>query len=850
MRSRGQFFSSSSRSRRCAVLRRSTDGRSRRKTAWPRRAATAVLLTITGLGAFLATGAAPVSPAGEDPALLGAWSDPIDFQVEAIHASLLPDGRVMYFAFGETPRVWDPETGGFGELATPEFTLFCTGHSALGGGRIFFAGGGDGGDGYPYATIYSVATDTWTQLPDMNAGRWYPTTLTMANGEGLVVSGTINADGEQNAHGGHDGAAHAGAAHAGAPHGAGASDINVLPQVWTGSGWRDLTNAQKVVPEYAAIFLAPNGKAFMAGPGYNSYYLDTEGTGEWIYVAPRILQDWRGYGSAVMYDDGKVLFVGGAADPPTATAEVIDLNAAEPSWRFVGSMETPRRQTNATILADGTVLITGGTSGPGFNDKNSPVYTAERWDPDTEQFTTMAAMQHPRWYHSIALLLPDGRVLSAGGTDWTTAEIYSPPYLFRGPRPSIDTAPETVEHGETFFVGTPDAAEIAAVHLIRNGAVTHATNMDQRISRLGFTPLADGLSVTMPPAELGPPGSYMLFLLNDEGVPSVAAMLHVVAEDGDGAVYTAIDLAVDALPRDSANGNGVLEPEEVVEVTQTWRNDGVEPGLLDGEATDFAGPEGATYTIEQGLAHYGVVNPGTMADCKPGDLCYWLGVSAPGGERPATHWDAGFTEVLSDDSTQDWALHVGKSFDDVPRSSPFYGDIETLLHHGVTHGCGDGSAYCPAGGVSRAAMATLLLRALEGPLYKPPVCEEEAERFADVPFDDPFCPWIEELAARGVVVGCGGDDYCPDAATSRAQMAIVLLRALEGDDYSPPECNGVFVDTPCPSIFTDWVEELFRRQIASGCEVSPRRFCPTETTRRGAVATLLTRAFGLDLYGP
>lgn len=218
----------------------------------------------------------------------------------------------------------------------------------------------------------------------------------------------------------------------------------------------------------------------------------------------------------------------GGGDPPTATAEVIDLNAPTPAWRSVGSMSIQRRQMNATLLPDGKVLVTGGVSGPGFNDTATPVFTAEMWHPATEQFTILASMAVGRWYHSTAALLPDGRVISAGGDNNPNGEVYSPPYLFRGTRPAITSAPASVGYGQTFFVGTPNGASVTKVHWVRHTSVTHANNMDQRLNRLTFTQAAGGLNVTAPASSsLCPPGPYLVFLLNASGVPSVGRTIQI-----------------------------------------------------------------------------------------------------------------------------------------------------------------------------------------------------------------------------------------------------------------------------------------------------------------------------------
>jgi hypothetical protein len=232
-----------------------------------------------------------------------------------------------------------------------------------------------------------------------------------------------------------------------------------------------------------------------------------------------------------MYAPGKILYAGGG-DPPTATAEVIDLVNA-PSWRSVASMAFARRQTNATILADGTVLVTGGTAGPGFNDQTRAVRTAELWNPATETWRPMARESRNRTYHSTAILLPSGRVLSSGsgeGGDVSyvnsefSAQVFTPPYLFNADgtlaaRPVITSVPASISYTQTFTVQTPNAADVTKGNLIRLGSTTHAFNQSQVIYPVTFT--ASGsttLTGTAPPsANYAPPGTYMLFLINSAG---------------------------------------------------------------------------------------------------------------------------------------------------------------------------------------------------------------------------------------------------------------------------------------------------------------------------------------------
>jgi hypothetical protein len=419
---------------------------------------------------------------------------------------LLPDGRVFfisYYAESLQPNIWDPVSNTFTATAASSYALFCAGHTTLADGRVFLAGGHVADyTGYAHAVIFDPATNGFTSLPDMNTGRWYPTTTTLPNGDVLVVSGDINSN----------------------------TNVDVLPQVFQFStnAWRNLTTAQLAQPLYPNMLVAPNGKVFSAGPSRQSRYLSTSGTGAWTNVAVLNFGGFRDYGPAVMYAPGKVAVIGGA-DPPTATSEVIDLNAATPVWKYSGNMHYPRRQHNAVILPDGKVFIVGGSSASGFDTSSSPVLPTEMWDPATGQFTVMSSIAVYRGYHSTALLLADGRVLSAGGNvGGPNAQIFSPPYLYAGGRPSIASAPVSAGYGQTVFVGTPDADSVSKVTLLRQASVTHTNSMSQGFQSLSFTKTSTGLNVIMPAnANLAPPGYYMLFILNGSGVPSVGSIIQI-----------------------------------------------------------------------------------------------------------------------------------------------------------------------------------------------------------------------------------------------------------------------------------------------------------------------------------
>jgi hypothetical protein len=257
-------------------------------------------------------------------------------------------------------------------------------------------------------------------------------------------------------------------------------------------------------------------------------------TQTWSVVDPAVLDG----GSAAMYLPGKIIKSGLGRDPdlagvPTvATTYVLDMNQSAPAWRQTSSMAFPRTEHNLTMLPDGTVLVTGGSRNSDVANTAAAVLEAEVWSPATETWTVLAAMQTPRMYHSTALLLPDGRVLVAGGgrdfpeVDQLSAEIFSPPYLFKGPRPAITSAPTGIQYATAFSVATPDSARIASVSLVRLGSVTHAFNENQRFVPITFQATSGGLTVQAPAnANLAPPGYYMLFIVDTNGVPSVATMV-------------------------------------------------------------------------------------------------------------------------------------------------------------------------------------------------------------------------------------------------------------------------------------------------------------------------------------
>src|SRR3954470_6734308 len=325
----------------------------------------------------------------------GQWGPVVDWPVVGVHVALLPNGKVLaYDSVGDNATetypvhdhtratVWDPATG----TQTPVnvdtgFNVFCSGLAPLVDGRLFLAGGNKDQqlNGIVQTHLFDPTTNTWSLGPDMAAGRWYPSVTLLRNGEMLITSGRVNTP-----------------------------EVRMLD-----GALRRLSTASLSLPLYPWMDVAPDGRAFYSGPDQTLRTLDTSGTGAWQTFSQRDSLN-RSYGSHAFYDTGKILVAGGGSS--TTDARVIDLNGATPQVSATAPMAYGRRQHNLTVLADGSVLATGGnSSGASLIDLNNGVYPAEQWDPATGQWKTLAAMQVTRQYHSTALLLPDGRVLSSGG---------------------------------------------------------------------------------------------------------------------------------------------------------------------------------------------------------------------------------------------------------------------------------------------------------------------------------------------------------------------------------------------------------------------------------------------------
>jgi hypothetical protein len=470
----------------------------------------------------------------------GKWDAAVDWNIVPLHIHLLPTGKILAWGKFENgtmvmgdPRLWDPAAGPptTARIVAADTMLFCSGHSFMPDGTLLVSGGHKLDDrGLDVTNFFNPVSESWTAGPKMAKGRWYPTVTELPDGRMVTVAGKDTT-----------------------------KSVVLVPEIWGDPAdpthWVPLPGASLTLPYYPRDFVAPDGRIFMAGERTTSRWLDVDATGAggrgtWTLGPAHIWPFNRDYGSAVMYEPGKVLYVGGGGDlswdtpdpkngTPTATAERIDLNQPSPTWQSAGSLPTPRRHLNATVLPDGEVLVTGGLSGGGFNNLATAQHSAQIWDPaNPTVWTQLASNSIDRGYHSVSLLLPNATVLHGGsgnatvpGTstpypDQENHEIFHPPYLFKGARPTITNAPAVVGSGATFTVATPNAAQITTVRIIRLGSVTHDFDQNGRALTLPFVVSGGGIDVTAQGnRNLAPPGHYLLFILNRNGVPSNGAIV-------------------------------------------------------------------------------------------------------------------------------------------------------------------------------------------------------------------------------------------------------------------------------------------------------------------------------------
>jgi hypothetical protein len=507
------------------------------------------------LGCMVASlGSSPPFTVGADAASKGAFGPKIEWPTIAVHSALLPTGNVMTWFTTDTTGdtrdavnmphnstlawTWNPISNAFTPATNNTTDMFCAGAASNFEGKLIVVGGNLGGRFGPKdINTFDSGTNQWSKTGTMADGRWYPTVTALPNKELLLIGGN-----------------------------AGPSTLraNVIPEVIQTNGTiRQLSDASTLGAPgwnefvedehyYPWMHVAPDGKVFNSGPHSRMMTLDTKDKGGWINPTERGDGVFRKYGSSAMYDIGKILILGGGPSlcGPNqscgySSARVINLNVG-PQAREVSAMKYKRVHVNATVLPDGRVIVIGGNQNGNVDsnsfDDSQKVLESELWSPITETFTPAAVLQTPRMYHSSALLLPDGRVLSAGGggcnfgcpQNQPNAEIYYPPYLFNGSgklveRPVISQAPASITYNTGFEVSSSDAAITSSAVLMRLGANTHAFDQGQLRVPLTITRRLGGtLSLSTPNnANIAPPGMYMLFIIDAAGVPSVAKILRL-----------------------------------------------------------------------------------------------------------------------------------------------------------------------------------------------------------------------------------------------------------------------------------------------------------------------------------
>ena len=484
---------------------------------------------------------------------------------------MLPTGKVIWFSYrknpapvggGEAPRspntaqawLWDPATGATRRVDPPLWrdpadgvlkpaNLWCSGQTFTADGRLVVFGGNlrfsdpdapagsTGFMGLNKVYTFNPWNESWTEQPDMRHGRWYPTAARMADGRIVVINGLDETGGsfQRNPD-----------VELFTP----AADLNGRGAVSL-LGTLPTTGDVRVGGLYPHLFAMPSGRTMVAGPfPEDSWFLNPPGPSSSFTS-----QDYpdmpteRLWGTAVLMPGGtagstQVMQLGGSTNdstPSVATTQVFDEANPSAGWQARSSMQVPRGHHNTVLLPDGSMVTVGG--GVGVRDGSlwagdPEQRQVELWNPATGDWTTGPPQAETRAYHSTALLLPDGRVVSAGddfngGTNTDTAEIYEPPYLFKGPRPTISSAPPMERVGDSFDVYTPDT-NITGATLVAPGATTHANDMNQRYIPLTVAQRAGGVTLTAPAnADIATPGYYMLFLLNNQGVPSVAKFMRL-----------------------------------------------------------------------------------------------------------------------------------------------------------------------------------------------------------------------------------------------------------------------------------------------------------------------------------
>jgi galactose oxidase len=479
--------------------------------------------------------------ASTDPAVVGEWGPTIGFPIVPVAAALLPNNELLTWSADQDlvngsddtttqTAILNLTTGVVSQVtvSNTDHNMFCPGVAILSNGDIMVTGG----DNDNKTSIYDPGTNSWSAGPPMNIGRGYQGMTLLSNGDVFTLGGSWS----------------------GALGGK-------LGEVWSAAGgWQELTNVP-ATPMYTADpqgvyradnhgwFIATSGAMVLqAGPSKQMNWITTSGQGSITPAGLRGTSDDAMNGNAVYYDVDKIITMGGAPayqdSNATNKAYKIDIKKGKVKVTQVGSMQNARAFANSVVLPNGQVLTVGGqTYAVPYSDDNS-VLTPELWNPRTGRFSVMAPEAEPRNYHSVAVLLPDGRVFSGGGglcgpcaTNHPDGQIFTPPYLLNPdgtlrPRPTISSAPTSATTGQTITVTT--GGPISHFSMVRYGESTHSVDNDQRRIPLPIVSHSgDSYHLAIPSDPgIALPGPYMLFALNSKGTPSVSTTISIASSAG------------------------------------------------------------------------------------------------------------------------------------------------------------------------------------------------------------------------------------------------------------------------------------------------------------------------------
>ncbi|OEJ35451.1 arabinogalactan endo-1,4-beta-galactosidase [Streptomyces subrutilus] len=492
-----------------------------------------------------AGGRGPWTSAGEirlsgpaSPAVHGSWDRIIGFPLVPVATAALPGGKLLAWSAYAVDRfggssgytqtaILDLKTGKVTQRRIDHtgHDMFCPGIAMLADGRVLVTGGSNA----EKASVYDPATDTWSATTSMNTARGYQAMTLLSTGEAFVLGGSWSGT-------------------------AGDKGAEVWsPDTRTWRGLPGVPAASALTADPAGPYRADNhmwlhatsgGKVLQLGPSKQMNWISTTGQGGVTSAGTRADSQDAMTGNAVAYDIGKLLTLGGSPayekTPATRRAYTVGISGSQVQAARTGDMEHARAFGNSVVLPDGKVAVFGGQAYPvPFSDATS-VLTPELWDPSTGTFTPLATMAVPRNYHSVANLLPDGRIFSGGGglcgdcaTNHPDGSVFTPPYLLNAdgspkPRPVITGGvPPRTAPGTSLTVSTQDP--VASFVLMRASAATHSTDNDQRRVPLASTATGTGTYTVSVPADTGVvlPGTYMLFALDAQGVPSTAEFLTV-----------------------------------------------------------------------------------------------------------------------------------------------------------------------------------------------------------------------------------------------------------------------------------------------------------------------------------